>query len=155
MTLLLSVLLVLYLSDKKAVRIIEVCLLPAFIILPAFFRLKTTEGLCFYAGLIIIGAAPLIEILFEKLSKRLSLVKKAAGQEDTRGAEDIVDNRKKWILIKTGFAAALILALVLFAAVLTLNSKVNSMYRFTTKQQETIEDQQRQIDALKERVEKK
>ena len=153
MTFLLAGLLVLYLSDKKAFRITEVCLLPAFLILPAFFKLKTTEGLCFYAGLIIIGAAPLIEFLCGKLAPQLSRMKKAATDGGT--AEDIVDNKKKWMLIKTGFAAALILALILFAAVLTLNSKINSMYRFTTEQQNTIEEQQRQIDALKEKVEKK
>ena len=153
MTLLLAGLLVLYLFDKKAVRIIEVCLLPAFVILPAFFKLKTTEGLCFYAGLIIIGAAPLIELAFRKLAPHFSFVKKPAQQE--AAAEDIVDNKKKWMLIKTGFAAALILVLILFAAVLTLNSKINSMYRFTTEQQNTIEEQQRQIDALTEKVEKK
>ena len=84
---------------------------------------------------------------------QLSRMKKAATDSGT--AEDIVDNKKKWMLIKTGFAAALILALILFAAVLTLNSKINSMYRFTTEQQNTIEEQQRQIDALKEKVEKK
>ncbi len=155
MTLLLAGLLVLYLFDKKAVRIIEVCLLPAFVILPAFFKLKTTEGLCFYAGLIIIGAAPLIELVCRKLEPHFSFVKKTAQQETGAAAEDIVDNKKKWMLIKTGFAAALILVLILFAAVLTLNSKINSMYRFTTEQQNTIEEQQRQIDALKEKVEKK
>ena len=66
-----------------------------------------------------------------------------------------MDNKKKWGLIKAGFIASLVLALVLLAAVLTLNTKVNNMYRFTTEQQSTIEEQQRQIDALKEKVEKK
>ena len=66
MTFVLAALLVLYLLDKKPVKIITACLLPAFVILPAFFRLKTTEGYAFYTGLIIIGAAPLAGILFKK-----------------------------------------------------------------------------------------
>ncbi len=155
MTLVLAALLVLYLFDKKPVRIITVCLLPAFIILPAFFRLKTTEGFMFYAGLIIIGAAPVIELLCRKAEPMFAGMKNVPETNISQTPEDILDNKKKWGLIKAGFIASLILALVLLAAVITLNTKVNNMYRFTTEQQSTIEEQQRQIDALKEKVEKK
>ncbi|MCR5651521.1 MAG: hypothetical protein K6F86_10105 [Lachnospiraceae bacterium] len=159
MTPVLAALLCLYLYDKKAVRIAQLCLLPAFIILPAFFRLKTTEGIFFYAGLIMIGAAPLIEILYKRCLEVLAGMKEKRQREDsdkvTQIPEDIVDNKKKWGLIKAGFAASFVLVLILVAAVLTLNSKVNNMYRFTTTQQERIDDQQREIEALKEKVEKK
>ncbi len=155
MTLILAALLVLYLFDKKPVRIITVCLLPALCLLPAFFRLKTTEGFSFYAGLIIIGAAPLIEFACRKAEPLFTAKKSIPETEDAQTPEDILDNKKKWRLIKAGFIATLVLALVLLAAVLTLNTKVNNMYRFTTEQQSTIEEQQRQIDALKEKVEKK
>lgn len=155
MTLVLAALLVLYLYDKKPVRIITACLLPVVCLLPAFFKLKTTEGFTFYAGLIIIGAAPLIEILCRKAAPLFAGMKSIPDTDVSQTPEDILDNKKKWGLIKAGFIASLILALVLFAAVITLNTKVNNMYRFTTEQQNTIEEQQRQIDALKEKVEKK
>ena len=66
-----------------------------------------------------------------------------------------MDNKKKWGLIKAGFIASLIAILMLLAAVLTLNSKVNNMYRFTTEQQSTIQEQQKEIDELKEEAGKK
>ena len=155
MTLILAALLVLYLIDKKPLRVISVCLLPVFVVLPAFFRLKTTEGLAFYAGLIMIGAAPLIELACGRAALKLAGMKTVSGTGISQTPEDILDNKKKWGLIKAGFIASLVLALVLLAAVLTLNTKVNNMYRFTTEQQNTIEEQQRQIDELKEKVEKK
>ncbi|MBO4374962.1 MAG: hypothetical protein J5829_07625 [Lachnospiraceae bacterium] len=155
MTFVLIACLSLYLFDKKAVRIIQACLLPAFIVLPALFRLKTTEGYAFYAGLIIFGAAPFAELLCRKLAPIFERAVRVPDQERSEDGEDVLDNKKKWGLIKAGFIASLIAILMLLAAVLTLNSKVNNMYRFTTEQQSTIQEQQKEIDELKEEAGKK
>ncbi len=156
MTAILILALGLFFTDRKITKIISACLLPAFIFLPAFFRVKSIEGYAFYTGLILLGLSPFIEILAEKACMKIRGLIRAGEKEKPKvreeDGEDILDNKKKWGLIKAAFAILIIMALILLVSVLRLNTKVNNMYVFSTEQQNRIEEQQKLIDKQQEEI---
>jgi len=154
----------LYLLDNRKLKWVLLCLLPAFIILPAFFRMKTPGGWAFYTGLILIGLSPLLEGLFSKLEPKLLMLRKR-GSNDHRlekkedmiaegPEEDILDNKKKWRLIVSGYVIFIVFALLSIGAFFTLNMKINNIYEFSNSQQEVIEQQQKLIGEQQKELEK-
>ena len=145
----------LFLIDNRKIKWILLFLLPAFLILPAFFRMNSLSGWAFYTGLIIIGLSPFLEKLFGKIviKKPGASEEKAAVTEDSP-KEDILDNKKKWRLIVSGYVIFIIFALLSIGAMFTLNMKINNIYEFSNSQQETIEQQQSIIDSQQEQLKK-
>ncbi len=152
MTAVLIVSLAVFLADRKITKIISLCLLPAFLLLPAFFRVNTIEGTAFYIGLILVGLAPILERLCLRFEPYLKIRKKTVQEEKACDTEDILDNKKKWGLIKAGFIILIIMAVISVVSILRLNTKVNNMYEYSIEQQDTIEEQQKEIEELKNKV---
>ena len=156
----------LYLLDNRKLKLVLLCLLPAFIILPAFFRMKTLGGWAFYTGLMLIGLSPVLEGLFSKLESKLLILRRkgihdrgpekkdvmiAEGSEGPE--EDILDNKKKWRLIVSGYVIFIVFALLSTGAFFTLNMKINNIYEFSNSQQEILEQQQKLIEEQQKELE--
>ncbi|MBR1875634.1 MAG: hypothetical protein IJ805_00840 [Lachnospiraceae bacterium] len=106
-----------------------------------------------FAGLIIIGASPHLEkaLGLIKLKKPVFLTK-PASDEGAAGAEDILDNKKKWRLIVAGYVIFILFAAFSVMAMFRLNTKINNIYEFSNSQQETIDEQQKLIEELREEL---
>ena len=122
--------------NNKKIRIVLCCLLPALLVLPAFFKTDSMEMTAFYAGLILICFSPLIEKLFSKI--RLPEGHAAAVSGETE--DDILDNKKKWRLIIAGYIIFVLFAIFACISIFTLNSKLNSLYECTQNLQQQVEE---------------
>ncbi len=144
---------ILFLTDNKKIRIVLLCFLPAFLILPAFFRMKTLSGWTFYAGLIVTGLSPVLEKLFGRLEfKKPEFPKVKVSSETVGDEEDILDNKKKWRLIVSGYVIFIIFVLLSALAMFRLNMKINNIYEFSGSQQDKIEQQQQEIESLQQTI---
>ena len=157
MSLALIAALMVFLTDSKAGKAILALLLPAAFVMSYFFKINNTSGTAFYAGLFILGASPFLELVCGKIGKKLPKRKPVEGRQMTSedAGEDILDNKKKWRLIVAGYIFFIIFAVFSIASIIRLNTKINNMYEFSNSQQETIEEQQKLIEDLKVKVDKK
>ncbi len=146
MTLILLACLGLYLLDNRKIKIALTCLLPAFVILPAFFRVERLQGFSFYAGMILICAAPVLEKILEGISVPEKNRETVPAAET--GEEDILDNRKKWRMLIAGYILFALFAVFAVVSIIRLNSKINSIYDFSRNQQIMAEEQQKTIETL-------
>ena len=138
---------ILFLVDNRKIKIILLCFLPAFMILPAFFRMRSLSGWAFYTGLILIGLSPVIEIISDRINiRKPEFVKNEIIKEPQETGEDILDNKKKWRIIVSGYVIFILFALLSMAAMFRLNVKINNIYEFSNSQQEKIEQQQEIIE---------
>ncbi len=147
MTFILLGFLFIYLIDNKKLRIVLCCFLPAFIILPVFFKPENTEQTAFYAAMILVCAAPLIEKAAAAASCRLQYgIKHTIAPESAAGTaeqeEDVLDNKKKWHLIIAGYIIFILFAVFSCIAIFRLNSKINSMYEITQDLKDQIQTTQ-------------
>ena len=136
MTFILLGFLFLYMLNNKKIRIVLCCFLPALLVLPAFFKTDSMEMTAFYAGLILICASPLAE----KLISKIKLPEHNAGSAVQGTEDDILDNKKKWRLIVAGYIIFILFAVFACAAIFTLNSKLNSLYKCTQNLQQQVEE---------------
>ena len=61
----------------------------------------------------------------------------AAGTE-----EDLLDNRKKWKILITGYIIFAIYAVVSIGAIFTLNRKINTLYGSITSMEKSMQEMQ-------------
>ena len=153
MTFVLIAAFILFLTDNKKVKTAFMCLLPAFVLLPAFLRMSSISARACFAGLIIIGASPHLEKVLGLIKlKKPDFLTKPASDEGAAGAEDILDNKKKWRLIVAGYVIFILFAAFSVMAMFRLNTKINNIYEFSNSQQETIDEQQKLIEELREEL---
>lgn len=138
MTFILLGFLFLYLLNNKKIKVVFCCLLPAMVILPAFFKPDTIEEIAFFAGMMLICVSPLAE----KLTSYIRLPERKYNCHTIETEDDLLDNKKKWRMIIAGYVIFILFAIFACVAIFRLNAKINSMYEITQdlKQQvETIE----------------
>jgi peptidoglycan/LPS O-acetylase OafA/YrhL len=82
----------------------------------------------FYAGMILIGASPLVRSM-----------DKADEKVCDAGEDDIVNNRQKWRLIIAGYVIFLLFAVAMIVSIVKLNAKINTIYGFSQDLDKRIE----------------
>ena len=145
MTLALIGLIALFVLDRKETRILLCCLLPAFLILPAFFKIDGIERAAFLAGALLLCASPILEWTVDRM-------KKGASGETADEEEDILSQKGKWRLILAGFAVMILFMAFAVFSILRLNSKLNSLHDFSENQQQVVNEQRETIKDLEQQV---
>ena len=165
MTAVLLLLVVLYLWNRRIIRILLCCLLPAFIILPAVFRVERTEGWAFCSGAILICLSPVLEWGLDRLKAGKAWKKAEAFLEgrrerrrrsgDTAGVcreDEFLNQKGKWRLLLTGYVIFMLFIIFATVSIVRLNGKINSLHEYSRSQQELITEQQNTIRSLTEEI---
>ncbi len=71
----------------------------------------------------------------------------SSSYQDAGAEEDLLDNKKKWRLLITGYVIFAIYLLVSIGAIFTLNRKINTLYGSITSMEKSIEDMHKELDS--------